>query len=204
MPLPQGRHRHFRNALPKRRSRPGDCRRGLAQFQAARFEAANANGALRLRSRALKVPQISARANDCPFGFSFAVRWLPGGISLPLVRAYRNALIYSAKPRQNLSPQQSQRVARVFRGRLNVLPEGCPRPPKLWIVHYFLGSFGESLSNFVSSSFHNDATVWLPWPRVLLLNWMTIARPYETRLTSRSRIPSSGGLMRSSAELIAR
>ncbi len=86
------------------------------------FEAANANGALRLRSTALKVPQISARANDCPFGFSFAVRWLPGGISLPLVRAYRNALIYSAKPRQNLSPQQSQRVARVFQGRLNVMP----------------------------------------------------------------------------------
>src|SRR4029077_15155598 len=61
----------------------------------------------------------------------------------------------------------------------------------------------DSFIKFDNWSFQSAAMVWLPWPRVLSLNGMTIARPWGTRLISRSRIPSSGGLIRLSAELIA-
>jgi len=45
--------------------------------------------------------------------------------------------------------------------------------------------------------------VCVPWPRESGVIGITTARPRGTRLISRSRMPSSGGLIRSSAKLIA-
>src|SRR5207247_10662926 len=58
-------------------------------------------------------------------------------------------------------------------------------------------------TNGAKYCFHAAATVWVPWPRVMSLVGIRTKRPCLTRGIRRSMIPSSGGLMRSSAELIA-
>ena len=52
--------------------------------------------------------------------------------------------------------------------------------------------------------FQTAASVCVPWPAVLSLSGSTTARPFGTRTISFSRICSSGGLIRSSAEFTAR
>ena len=42
-----------------------------------------------------------------------------------------------------------------------------------------------SLRSFINSSFHNAATVWLPWPLVLSLNGSTIAQRFQKALQIR-------------------
>ena len=54
-----------------------------------------------------------------------------------------------------------------------------------------------------SRRFHTAAMVCVPCPTVFSDIGITIARPFGTRAISRSRMPSSGGLIRSSAKLIA-
>src|SRR6185437_4993418 len=66
--------------------------------------------------------------------------------------------------------------------------------------HDFLSVFRSRRARYF---FQSTAFVWLPWPTVWLLSGITIALPCFTRLISRPRIPWSGGLIRSSAELIA-
>ncbi len=58
----------------------------------------------------------------------------------------------------------------------------------------------DSLSSAASSFFHSAAQVWVPWPWVCSLAGIRTKRPRFTRRISRSAIPSSGGLMKSSAE----
>src|SRR5207237_2331853 len=59
-------------------------------------------------------------------------------------------------------------------------------------------------TNGAKYCFHAAATVWVPWPRVTSLVGIRMKRPDLTRRSSRSTIASSGGLIRSSAELMAR
>src|SRR6185437_870551 len=66
--------------------------------------------------------------------------------------------------------------------------------------HCFLSVFRRKRTRYF---FQSTALVWLPWPTVSLVSGSTIALPRRTRFISRSRIPWSGGLIRSSAELIA-
>src|SRR5213079_2127312 len=59
-------------------------------------------------------------------------------------------------------------------------------------------------TNGAKYCFHAAATVWVPWPRVSSLVGIRTKRPDFTLRISRCTISSSGGLIRSSAELMAR
>src|ERR1700743_2886526 len=56
-------------------------------------------------------------------------------------------------------------------------------------------------SRWASLSFQNLAQVWVPWPWVSGLSGISTNLPCLICLTFSSAIPSSGGLMKSSAEL---
>src|SRR5260370_9041825 len=60
-----------------------------------------------------------------------------------------------------------------------------------------------SFSSSATRCFQTAASVCVPWPRVASLIGTRIALPCGTFLISRSRMPGSGGLIRSSAKLMA-
>ncbi len=69
----------------------------------------------------------------------------------------------------------------------------------------FCCRFGsEEASNSFRYCCHTAAQVWVPCPCVWSDAGSSTKRPCFTRLISRSAMPSSGGLMKSSAELIHR
>src|SRR2546421_12836840 len=96
--------------------------------------------------------------------------------------AKKEARIVSAKAQEKLFTRPA-------------IAASVPQSPVALIGNYALERyFADSLSNRSSSPFQRAAIVWLPCPRVFSLKGSTTARPFATRLISRSRIPSSGGL----------
>src|SRR5258705_9987867 len=72
---------------------------------------------------------------------------------------------------------------------------------RFWIGDYFFSVWARKSMRYC---FQTAAAVWVPWPRVASEMGMRMNLAWGICVTNFSGMPSSGGLMKSSAELIQR